>query len=137
MPELLINVYGRPAPQGSKKLVASNRFIEASKYLPAWRKAVSLAALEAINLQGWDMLEDAVELECVFYLDRPGTVPEKKRKHPIKPPDVSKLLRAVEDSLTDAGVYADDAQIVKATAFKFYADTREPGAFVIVRKYAN
>ncbi len=137
MTELAIAVYGRPAPQGSKKLVASNRFIEASKYLPAWRKAVTLAAVEAINDQGWSALESAVELECVFYLERPGTVPPKKRPHPIKPPDVDKLARAVSDALTDAGAYLDDSQVIKLTAFKFYADNREPGAFVTLREYAG
>jgi crossover junction endodeoxyribonuclease RusA len=137
MTELSIAIYGRPAPQGSKKSVGNNRFIEASKYLPAWRKAVTLAAVEAINNQGWSALESAVELECVFYLERPGSVPPKKRPHPIKPPDVDKLARAVSDALTDAGAYLDDSQVIKLTAFKFYADNREPGAFVTLREYAG
>ena len=135
MTSLSIDISGRPAPQGSKKSVGNNRFVEASKYLPAWRKAVLIAAVEAKEANGWDTLEDAVELECVFYLERPATVPPQKRPHPIKPPDTDKLIRAVADSLTQAGIFADDSQIIKVTAFKFYADTREPGAFVTITPY--
>jgi crossover junction endodeoxyribonuclease RusA len=133
--ELSIDVYGRPAPQGSKKSVGNNRFIEASKYLPAWRKAVTLAAVEAIKNQGWSALEEAVELECVFYLERPASFPPKKRQYPVKPPDIDKLARSVSDSLTDAGAYLDDEQVIKLTAFKFYADNRDTGAFITIRPY--
>ena len=47
-------VPGRVAPQGSKRYVGGNkasggRFIEASKYLPAWRKAVTTVASEYMS----------------------------------------------------------------------------------------
>lgn len=130
--QLLIDVYGRPAPQGSKKSVGNNRFIEASKYLPAWRKAVKEAAIAAVADSGWETLQGAVRLECVFYLERPATIKLSARPLPIKPPDISKLLRAVEDSLTDAGVWGDDSQVITAKATKFYADDRAPGVIATI-----
>jgi len=132
---LTFDVYGRPAPQGSKRYVGGNRaqggrFIEASKYLPAWRKAVTSTAVAIMEDEGWATCTDPVTLEVIFYLERPATIPQSKRPWPIKPPDLDKLLRAVADSCSDAGVWHDDDQVVHVIAWKCYADTREPGASI-------
>jgi Holliday junction resolvase RusA-like endonuclease len=131
---LTLEVFGRPAPQGSKRYVGGNRaqggrFIEASKYLPAWRKAMTEAALIAIEEQGWERVSGPVEVDVTFYLERPTTVTVKARPWPIKPPDLDKLVRSL-DGLTDAGVWDDDGQMVVLRASKVYADTREPGASI-------
>lgn len=133
---LTFDVYGRPAPQGSKRYVGGNRaqggrFIEASKYLPAWRKAILEAALIAMDEQGWEKVSGPVEVDVTFYLERPSTISRSSRPWPIKPPDLDKLVRSL-DSLTDAGVWDDDGQMVHVIAWKCYADTREPGATVKV-----
>ena len=133
---LTFDVYGRPAPQGSKRYVGGNRaqggrFIEASKYLPAWRKAILEAALIAMDEQGWEKVSGPVEVDVTFYLERPSTVKVSARPWPIKPPDLDKLVRSL-DSLTDAGVWDDDGQMVMLRASKLYADTRDPGASVTI-----
>lgn len=125
-------VPGRPSPQGSKKSVGGGRFIEASKYLPAWRKAVTEFAIYAATENAWEPLEGPVTLEVVFYIERPSTITRNKRPHPIVPPDIDKLVRGVSDALSDAGVWGDDSQVVKLVAFKRYADNHEQGAFVSV-----
>jgi Holliday junction resolvase RusA-like endonuclease len=132
---LSFDVYGRPAPQGSKRYVGGNRaqggrFIEASKYLPAWRKEITTAALAIVQDEGWETVADPVSLEVVFYIERPATISQSKRPWPIKPPDLDKLVRGVCDGLTDAGVWLDDDQVVHVVAWKCYADTREPGATI-------
>lgn len=129
--EITVDISGRPAPQGSKKSIGGNRFIEASKYLPAWRKLCVEAAFESATRQAWKAASGPVQLEVVFYLQRPATISPSKRFDPIKPPDLSKLVRGIEDSFTGI-LYVDDAQIVKLTAYKHYADEREPGAFAKV-----
>ena len=131
---LTFDVYGRPAPQGSKRYVGGNRaqggrFIEASKYLPAWRKAILEAATVAMDEQGWEKVSGPVEVHVTFYLERPSTISRSSRPWPIKPPDLDKLVRSL-DSLTDAGVWDDDGQMVILRAAKQYADTREPGASI-------
>jgi crossover junction endodeoxyribonuclease RusA len=131
--ELTFDVLGRPAPQGSKKSIGNNRFVESSKYLPAWRSAVRLAAEQAVIVNGWDRVSGPVELEVMFYLDRPATV---KRAQPIVPPDVDKLIRGVGDALTGV-VYDDDSQIIRVLAWKVYADARDPGAFVRVNELSQ
>lgn len=108
------------------------RFIEASKYLPAWRKAITIAAITEIEKETWAKDTNPIAIEVTFYLERPATIPVAKRPWPIKPPDLDKLLRGVLDGLTDAGVWDDDGQVVKITAWKVYADTRDPGCEITV-----
>ena len=45
---------------------------------------------------------------------------------PDRKPDIDKNLRAVCDSLTDAGVWEDDARVVHCVASKVFAGS--PGA---------
>jgi len=139
---LTITVFGRPAPQGSKRYVGGNRaqggrFIEASKYLPAWRKAITIAAITEIEKETWAKDTNPIAIEVTFYLERPATIPVAKRPWPIKPPDLDKLLRGVLDGLTDAGVWDDDGQVVKITAWKVYADTRDPGCEITVSRISD
>jgi crossover junction endodeoxyribonuclease RusA len=134
--ELSFDVLGRPAPQGSKKSIGNNRFVEASKFLPAWRNAVKIAAEQAVIVNGWARVSGPVELEVMFYLDRPSSIPPSKRPQPTVPPDVDKLIRGVGDALTGV-VYDDDSQIIRVLAWKVYADTREPGAFVRVAELSQ
>lgn len=130
-------VPGRVAPQGSKRYVGGNkasggRFIEASKYLPAWRTAVTTVARDYMT--HWDQkpLAGPVNLKVVFYIERPKSIPQRTRPTPIVPPDVDKLVRAICDAMTDAGVWDDDAQVIHLEAMKLYDDTHDPGAHIIV-----
>jgi len=134
--EIAFDVVGRPAPQGSKKSIGNNRFVETSKFLPAWRKDVRLAAEHAVTVNGWVTASGPVELEVMFYLDRPSSVSTVKRPYPIVAPDTDKLLRAVGDSLSGV-IYEDDAQIIRVLAWKVYADTRVPGAFIRVNELSQ
>lgn len=131
--ELFFDVYGIAAPQGSKKHVGQGRFIETSKKLPAWRKAVKVAASDAMALVDWVTLSGPSELHVIFFLPRPQSVTASRRQLPTVPPDLDKLIRAVQDSCTDAGVWEDDSLVCKVTAYKVYDDTREPGASITIR----
>lgn len=134
--EITFDVLGRPAPQGSKRSIGGNRFIEASKFLPQWRAAVKSAAEEVAALDNWTLLEGPVELEIIFYLDRPSSISKTSRFYPTVPPDIDKLVRGVGDALTGV-IYNDDAQIIRLLAWKQYADTREPGAFIRVAELSQ
>jgi crossover junction endodeoxyribonuclease RusA len=134
--EITFDVVGRPAPQGSKKSIGNNRFIEASKFLPAWRTAISLAAEQAVAEQLWARVSGPVELEVMFYLERPSSISSNKRAFPIVPPDLDKLMRGVGDALSGV-IYDDDAQIIRVLCWKQYADKREPGAFIRVAELSQ
>ena len=131
--ELYFDVYGIPAPQGSKKSIGNNRFVEASKKLPAWRKAVKASAESAIANSDWVQLSGPAELHIVFYLPRPQSVTAGRRLLPTVPPDIDKLIRAVADSCSDALVWSDDSLVCKVTAFKIYDDARDAGASVTIK----
>jgi crossover junction endodeoxyribonuclease RusA len=134
--ELTFDVIGRPSPQGSKKSIGNNRFVESSKFLPAWRRDVKEAAENAVTVNGWTSVSGPVELEVMFYLDRPSSVSTVKRPYPIVPPDLDKLIRGVGDALTGV-VYEDDSQVIRVLAWKVYADTRVPGAFIRVNELSQ
>ena len=120
--EFGFTVEGRPAPQGSKTayVIAGKAVMkESSKYLPEWRSAVMLAANVALNAS-MDVtpFTEPVKLEVEFFLERPA-----KSKYVDRPggkPDLDHLVRAVGDSLTQAGVLADDSLIVEIVARKFW-----------------
>jgi Holliday junction resolvase RusA-like endonuclease len=80
-----LHVYGRPTPQGSKR-VFNGRIVEAqSANLKKWRAAIEDAcqpfANENIHL-------GPIRVEVDFFLERPKSVGIRVRALPIVPPDL-------------------------------------------------
>lgn len=135
-----LQVYGDPAPQGSKR-VFNGRVVEASsKKLKPWRAAIAQACFALLTEQH-KLITGPVRVEVDFYLPRPSSVSVKKRPLPTVPPDVDKLARACLDGLGqglesgkvgDGILYGDDSQVTELVARKFYADDRQPGATIRV-----
>jgi crossover junction endodeoxyribonuclease RusA len=126
---MTIRVYGTPAPQGSKRHVGGGRMIESSKKLKPWRDAVILAARKEMN--GKPPMEGPVMVTLDFVLERPKSV---KRALPSGPPDLDKLIRSTFDSMTMAGIWKDDSQVVDVWATKkYFFDSNEQGALITVR----
>lgn len=124
-----VNFYveGRPAPQGSKKSVGRGRFVEASKYLPAWRAAVVSAARLAYS---GEPINVPCRLRVIVFLDKP-----KKPKFDVAPavmPDVDKLARAIGDALKIAGLIEDDQLIVSLEIDKMWAVDKPQGAWISI-----
>jgi Holliday junction resolvase RusA-like endonuclease len=101
-------VLGRPAPQGSKKGGATGQLREASVYLPAWRREITLCAQRARIAAGWVKAEGPCRLDVVFYIERAANPVPHAQVYPAVKPDNDKLARAVADALTSAGVWRDD-----------------------------
>ena len=135
---ITLEVFGNPAPQGSKR-VFQGRVVEASgQKLKVWRKAIA-AACQNLLSEEHSLLLGPVRVEVDVYLPRPSSVSVKKRPLPIVPPDVDKLARACLDGLGqgfdtgkvgDGILFGDDSQVTELVARKFYADDREPGATI-------
>lgn len=121
-------MYGKPGPQGSKKFMGVNKagkgvILNSSPKLVPWRNAVSVAATEELERLGWPpALDCALSVRMIFTFTRPKTATRSKRPHPSVFPDLSKLVRATEDALSDAGVWKDDALVVELFARKTYED---------------
>lgn len=138
---LTVEVYGLPAPQGSKRHVGGGRMIENSPHVKTWREDVKQAALAALEESpAWDRTHTHVVMHVVFTLPRPKShYRTGKFAHLLRDgaprlhgttPDLDKLLRSTCDALTTAGVYADDARVSQVFAVKAY-ETRAsvpPGA---------
>lgn len=118
-------VAGRPAPQGSKNAYVIGKravMVEASKYLPEWRDAVMLAAMVAmLEAEEIRPFTDPVKLVVTFFIERPAK--PKHERYPGSKPDLDHLVRAVGDSLTQAGVLQDDSLIVEIVARKMWTGT--------------
>ena len=157
-PGVTITVYGTPAPQGSKRAFAFRdkdtgklraRVAEQlDERIKTWRSYVVDAAREV--MAGRRPLDGPCEAAMVFTFTRPASHYGTGRNAgtlrlgaPLRPMskggDTSKLLRATEDALTDAGVWRDDRLAVEYTRLaKVWAgedrDALElPGAIITVR----
>jgi Holliday junction resolvase RusA-like endonuclease len=123
-----IIVYGKPSPQGSKKYVGKNSkgagiILNTSPGLIPWRNEVCLAAERELDRIGRPApFSGPVQVIYVFTFMRPKSTSRSKRLHPSVAPDLSKIVRATEDALTDAGVWKDDALVVDFMARKRYAN---------------
>lgn len=124
---------GRPVPQGSKSammpkhmkrpvLVDSN-----ADRLKPWRAQVTSVMLDARRLEAVDV---PVRVTAEFRFRRPKAhygsgrnAAQLKASATAAPAgrgqgDVDKLVRALLDGMTDAGVYVDDCQVVELHARK-------------------
>tara|TARA_R110000782_G_scaffold72294_1_gene144818 strand:- start:405 stop:806 length:402 start_codon:yes stop_codon:yes gene_type:complete len=115
---LEVTVLGIPQPQGSKT-VYSGRAVDANaKKLKPWRREVTATVRK--NVRDWQLTPDPIKLTVRFLMPRPKTV---TRAHHTVKPDLDKLVRAICDGITDAGVvWVDDSQVVQIRATKAYAN---------------
>ena len=130
---LHLEIFGNPAPQGSKKII-HGRLIEASSdKLRRWRKEIARVCTEA-RAQNEDVFFlGPVRVEVCFFMPRPASVKQSKRPWPIVPPDLDKLCRGLLDGIGQSElIWGDDSQVVNLIATKCYADAREPGASVTI-----
>jgi crossover junction endodeoxyribonuclease RusA len=111
--DLAIVVYGRPAPQGSKRHVGKGVMIESSEHLKPWREAVRSEAAAESNRQipGGFAFAGPVAARMVFTMSAPKSARPGDR--PAVEPDLDKLVRGTCDALADAGVIANDKLIVE------------------------
>ncbi len=137
--KITFTVYGTPKPGGSKKAFVSKTGVHAGRAIIVddcatskdWRRAVMLAAREAMAQSGQGKILGPVSLDVTFFMPRPrghyGTGKNEntlKNSAPFfhtKKPDRTKLLRSTEDALTDAGIWRDDTQVCDGPVRKVYA----------------
>ncbi len=134
---LSFTVFGKPEPKGSARGFVAMKAGKAraivttdNKNLKSWESCVRFAAQSvAGELQ---LFEGAIALHVDFYLQRPKSIKPAKRPYMTTRPDLSKLIRGLEDALNEV-IWKDDAQIVAITAGKLYAAPGEASrAFVTI-----
>lgn len=115
----------------------------AARYSPGvyeWRGLVTAAALRELDdLEHLD-LDHALGVRLDYWIRRPGAhygtgrnagqLKASAPRHPARAPDLDKLVRAVLDACTDAGVWPDDSRVVHLQATKRYDDEQRAGVEV-------
>lgn len=129
MSAVTFRVFGNPRPQGSKTALGKGIMVEsAGEGLRTWRSQVAEAVREQV-VAGATILTGPVSLTVRFFLPTP-----KRPRWPVpaKPPDLSKLVRALEDELSGT-LITDDRLICHCWSSKAWAtDRNPPGAEVTI-----
>lgn len=145
-----IAVYGRPAPQGSKRLLAHGAVVEQSRHVKPWRADVVAATRDAIdeweiaNRTSWPMVPTTWHVSIVFRLARPRhhyrTGAHADELRPNAPawvgtvPDLDKMVRSTIDAIVTAGAIPDDRYVASLHAVKRHIDHGDtPGATIHLR----
>ncbi len=147
---LEIEVIGTPQPAGSKRAFPYRkaggdklgvRVADDNPKAAAWKDQIAWAARERMLEGAHKILLGPVLLQVCLYFKRPaghyrgdGKSLNKKglaTPRPITKPDALKCLRAIEDALTEAGVWRDDAQVVLEVVSKHYSE--RPGARITIQ----
>lgn len=129
-------VYGIAQPAGSKRAFVNRKtgrvqVTDAAKGSKPWQAEVRAAAAGAMMglERDWPLwgMNGPLRLHIVIYVPRPkghygarGVRPSAPA-YPAVRPDLTKLLRGIEDALTGV-VWRDDAQVVEQTARKLYGE---------------
>lgn len=137
MNEVIITIHAKPITQGSLTAIPVKRkngkmgaTIIHSKQREIYEQREAIRC-EYENANGTKH-DGAVEMEMIFCVTRPKSVPQSKRPHMTVMPDLDKFVRAVLDSLTGYA-YNDDSQVVSIKALKRYADN--DGFTIKIRPY--
>lgn len=122
MNALTVTVPGVPQPQGAIRSLGTGRpsvHANAKSLLP-WRGIVATSTRWAMNDIGMtEPMEGPMRLVATFTLQRPKSAP-RSRWAPDRRPDLSHLLRALEDATVQAAAVVDDSQYVDIHVSKVY-----------------
>lgn len=130
-------VEGFPKPAGSKNAFFRNNKIvvfDASNN-KHWKRTVAWVARKTMlenNIK--DLFACPIYMELTFYIKPPKNKPDLINKFHCSKPDLTKLIRCVEDAMIGV-VYIDDRFIVKQTCKKLYSN--KAGVKVRISKVKN
>lgn len=139
MTTITFTVEGTPVTQGSLKHIGKGRMIhDHSTALNKWRTQITIAARHA--WAGREPINQPCTIYATVYLPRPqshyGTGRNTGKVKPSAPPlphkrfDSDKLLRAINDAITESGVWRDDSRATDMHIAKRYSD--HPGATITI-----
>lgn len=152
MSEIVLDVLGLPAPQGSKRAFVDPRGFarmneSSGDKLKVWRQDVKAAVLEHTEGRDWHPLDGPLSLTIVFrFLRGKGHYRSGRNAHLLKDNapafpttgstgDVDKLVRATLDALAIAGLFVNDKQVAHVDAWKVFTEGTDarPGARIEIR----
>ena len=140
---ITFDVWGDPAPQGSKKGFVGKKgkakgkvmMVEMSKKVKPWRARIkSIAKVVAADAKWVRAIEGPVKVRIDFFMQYPQSPKWKRHGRPDKTPDIDKLARSTLDGLSDSEViFGDDKQVVDLHTIEHYvAEGSATGASIHV-----
>lgn len=127
-------VYGKPQPAGSKNPRFNRKtgkmFVhDQNPHLKQWQLEIGMIAGQL--MKGRQLYTGPLELHATFYFTRPkghydskGRLKRSAAKRPTVPPDLTKILRGLEDGLNEI-LWDDDKFVVTTFARKMYCPVDE------------
>ena len=140
-------VAGIPRPAGSKRYLGRSKagkpiLADDCKRAPAWRADVQNAA--RMEWADRPLLDEPIRLCLTFLLERPkshfgtgrnaGVLKDSAPPFPTTKPDLTKIVRAIEDALTKV-IWKDDSRVMWQENKKLYG--AKPGVVVKVQVLAQ
>jgi crossover junction endodeoxyribonuclease RusA len=140
--DLTIHVVGIPKGQPRARAFVRRGCSHAGVYDPGtaddWKSCVYLAARQAMQAAGFTGWAAGIPLvlSVAYWMPRPKRLKDRIGVPHVCKPDLDNLAKAVKDALTQAGVWADDAQVFAYRSHcKFYADPNEQtGAWITIKE---
>lgn len=138
MMQIVFEIPGIPKPKGRPRFARRGNFVQTYTDIKTlkYEDAVRFCAKQAMGSS--KPLEGAVSVYLYIRLPIPESYSKARRKaclegveKPTKKPDLSNLLKSIEDGMNNI-VYIDDCQIVSETTTKVYSAV--PGVDVMVRE---
>lgn len=138
--KITLRIPGKPQPGGSKRAFIPKGWTrpvitDDNPKAADWKRTVQVFA----QTEGMEILEGPLRVSMTFYLARPqghwgkrGLL-QSAPPFPHRKPDVLKLARPTEDSLSGLA-YRDDAQIVTEEIRKVYSDDGWTGAVIEIEE---
>ncbi len=126
-------VYGKPASQGSKRLIGK-QMVEQTKRSRPYRALVTDRAIRAAEQSAWERIEDMPVAVIILIMKRRPNLhyvagnPARglRANAPMTSapgvPDVDKTARLILDGITDAGLWRDDRLVSDLTIRRRWAD---------------
>ena len=113
-------VYGNPVPKARARTVRLKNGFTTTYTPKKTEQWEDMIRLQILKHRPEKLLDSAIALKAVFVLQRPKSIP-KKRKYPETKPDLDNLLKSLTDAM-EGIIYTNDSRIVKKEVEKVYGD---------------
>ncbi len=126
-------IYGDPVPWTAPKTASRMRrdgrryiaHISPSKYV-RWKNHIIGVVRSSFDYSG--PMKGPVCLTLTFFLKKAKSC---KLELPCKVPDLSNLVKGVEDAIKKGLIFMDDCQVIEGSTAKYFADEKNPPGVVI------
>ena len=131
MSQIRLTIIGQPVAKARARTVVNNG--KTHTYTPTKTAVAEDAIRYEWMKQGKPRLEGPLAFHVWAYIQRPKSVPIKKRSYPTVAPDDDNYRKLASDALNKLAFH-DDCQIVDGHQYKRYADEGDPRTEIIIEE---